>query len=228
MIRAYLFDLEGTLIDGALAHERAADEVYGILARFRPKLTKEQFQRQFAGSLRMNVRGRGGAPASPQAVYAERFKRTLTWLGEEDDNLARRLGRLYASLLLDRSAAYPDATAALPVLARQATIAVVANGSEAALRRQIESAGLARYVTAVFGSQEVGHAKPEPELVSHALEALEIPPAEALVVGDASETDIAAARAAGVAAAWVNRAGRKWPEGVARPVRIISALTELL
>lgn len=227
MIRTVLFDLEGTLVDAALAHGRALDEVYGILVRFRPKLTMADLERQWAGSLRMNVRGRGGAPASPQAIYRERFKRTLTWLGDEDDNLALRLGRLYASLVLDRAAAYPDARAALAAVGRQALCAVAANGGDTAIRRQLDAAGLAGQIGAVFASQQVGSAKPERELLLAAARSLEASPAQTVVVGDSPDMDGAAAQAAGMPFVWLNRDARRWPDYLPAPNDAVSTLLDL-
>lgn len=227
-IRTVLFDLEGTLIDGAAAHERALDEVFQVLLRFRPALKREELERQFAGSLRMSVRGRTGVPVSPQAIYAERFKRTLTWLGQEDDNLAVRLGRLYASLVLDRAVAYPDALAALPHLARLVTLIVVANGRASDVERQLKAAALQGWITAVIAGDDPAAAKPAPALVHQALHATGTAAAEGLVVGDSPETDIAAGRAAGVPTAWLNRSGRPWPEGMEPPDQTIHRLTDLL
>ncbi len=227
-IRTVLFDLEGTLIDGAAAHERALDEVFQVLLRFRPKLTRAGLERQFAGSLRMSVRGRTGVPASPQAIYTERFKRTLTWLGQEDDNLAVRLGRLYASLVLDRAAAYPDALETLPLLARLATLVVVANGRQADIERQLQAAGLAQWITTVVASEDADVVKPAPALVIQALQQTETAAADALLVGDSPESDIAAGQAASVPTAWLNRSRRVWPEGVPAPGQTIRRLTDLL
>ncbi|GEM_PF-470515 len=227
MIRAVIFDLEGTLLDGEQAHERALAEVFRVLVRFRPKLAEEELQRQWAGSLRMNVHGRGGRPASPQAIYAERFKTTLTWLGTEDDNLAVRLGRLYASLMLDRAVAYPDVRAVLPQLARKASLAVTAGVSTATAQRQLEASGLAVHVPWVFGGEWAARPKPAPDLLKVALREMEVLPSEVLAVGDGPDTDVAAAKAAGVASVWLNRRRLRWPDDDGGPEFMIWTLEEL-
>ena len=227
MIRAVIFDLEGTLLDGEQAHGRALVEVFRVLVRFRPKLAEEELRRQWAGSLRMNVRGRGGHPAAPHAIYAERFKRTLTWLGAEDDNLAVRLGRLYASLVLDRAVAYADASAVLPALAGKVALAATAGVSTATAQRQLEAAGLAPYVPWVFGGVRAERPKPAPDLLEVALREMEVLPSEALAVGDGPDTDVAAAKAAGVASVWVNRGRVRWPDDDDGPEFMIRTLEEL-
>jgi len=227
-IHTVLFDLEGTLIDSAAAHQRALDEVFQVLLRFRPALKREDLERQFASSLRMSVRARTGVPVSPQTIYAERFKRTLTWLGQEDDNLAVRLGRLYASLVLDRAVAYPDALEALPHLARVATLVVVANGRAPDIERQVKAADLQGWIAAVIAGDEPTALKPAATLIHQALHATGTAAADALVVGDSPETDIAAGQAAGVPTTWLNRDRRPWPTNLEPPSQTISRLIDLL
>jgi FMN phosphatase YigB (HAD superfamily) len=46
-------------------------------------------------------------------------------------------------------------------------------------------------------------------------------------VGDEALTDVAGAHAAGLSAVWLNRNGRRWSSGIARPDHEIRSLSEL-
>ena len=72
--------------------------------------------------------------------------------------------------------------------------------------------------------------KPDPGIVELALSRAGCGRHEFALVGNSLETDIGAARAAGVVGIWVNRQGGGRPEGAPRPqfeVRELSALLSL-
>ena len=69
-------------------------------------------------------------------------------------------------------------------------------GGRPTLEAFVDSFHLANLVSCVVSSDDVTHAKPHPEPVQCILDRIQIPPTEALVVGDAS-FDILMGRAAG-------------------------------
>jgi putative hydrolase of the HAD superfamily len=81
-------------------------------------------------------------------------------------------------------------------------------------------------ISTVVVSAELGVGKPEPEIFEAALDRLGAAPGEAAMVGDTIDRDIAGATAAGLAAIWLNRAGRPAPPEAAPPVEI-RGLSEL-
>jgi FMN phosphatase YigB (HAD superfamily) len=64
-------------------------------------------------------------------------------------------------------------------------------------------------------------------MVQTALRMLEVPARAALLVGDTFGEDVAAAHAAGVDAAWLDREARNVPPGATPPRFILRALPEL-
>jgi HAD superfamily hydrolase (TIGR01662 family) len=62
---------------------------------------------------------------------------------------------------------------------------------------------LARYFESLHFSYDEGSRKPSPAMLRSALRGLDVPPHEAIMVGDRRAVDIAAGRAAGTATAWV-------------------------
>lgn len=72
-------------------------------------------------------------------------------------------------------------------------------------------------------SYESGHRKPSPYMLRSALTELEVPPDEALMVGDRRSSDVAAGRAAGVGTVWLESAHSEGP----RPDWQIRSIDEL-
>lgn len=67
------------------------------------------------------------------------------------------------------------------------------------LRAFLQRAGVLEHFRGWAFSDEVGHYKPSPQIFEAALEALGVEPAAALHIGDLRRTDVAGARAAGLA-----------------------------
>jgi len=128
---------------------------------------------------------------------------------------ARRAGQL----------ADPDAAGVLATLAARYRLAIVTNGASGVQREKVAGSGFAERFGAIAVSGEVGHGKPEPHVVRAALVALGLGPADAVMVGDSVERDVAAARAAGVYAVWIDRGGIDPDEPV--PDARITSLREL-
>lgn len=116
---------------------------------------------------------------------------------------------------------------ALPLLKRlraDGLRVVVLSNWDASLPEALERAGLARHVDAAVSSAVAGAAKPHPVVFERALAVAGCEPAEAVHVGDSPAADVAGARAAGIRAVLLDRAGGlEAPRGV----RTIASLAEL-
>lgn len=127
-----------------------------------------------------------------------------TWARDEEDVLALRARyREYQFANHDaKTHAYPGAVDTVRALhAAGHPLAVVTSKLEVGARRSLKWIGLDDCFTAVVGIDATSKHKPEPEPVWHALGLLgDIPPAEALFIGDSTH-DMHAGNAAGVATA---------------------------
>ncbi|WP_338057958.1 HAD-IA family hydrolase [Streptomyces dangxiongensis] len=93
----------------------------------------------------------------------------------------------------------------LTLRVRGLRLAVATGKSGDRARSLLDGLGLLPFFAHVIGSDEVARPKPAPDIVRRALELLDVPPEQAIMVGDAP-TDLASARDAGVASAaalWV-------------------------
>jgi putative hydrolase of the HAD superfamily len=98
---------------------------------------------------------------------------------------------------------------------------VVTNNVAVEQRQKIAACGFGPLLDAVIISEEAGITKPDPRIFRLALETLGCEAADTVMIGDAWETDIAGARAAGIRPVWFNRFGAASPD---RSVAEIHAL----
>ncbi len=118
---------------------------------------------------------------------------------------------LLASL---RFSAFADAAAALSSARHRGERVIVVSNWDSSLAEVLERVGLAPLLDRVITSAEVGTRKPAAAPFEAALAAARVTPAQAMHVGDSLEEDVAGARAAGIAAVWLNRDGIGAPPGV--------------
>jgi 2-haloalkanoic acid dehalogenase type II len=117
---------------------------------------------------------------------------------------------------------YPEVVTVLNGLGGRRS-AIVSNAD----REHIAAWTFALPVEFVLGSEDIGVYKPDPRVFQMAVERFGLQPGEVLHVGDSEIDDVVGAKAAGLRAAWLNRAGRQpRPEGPAADFEI-SDLTQL-
>ena len=92
---------------------------------------------------------------------------------------------------------------------------IVTNNVTSEQRLKLDRCGLRPYVDALITSEDVGVTKPDARIFETALAAAGVTPAEAVMLGDSWLTDVAGARASGVRAVWLNRAGAVAPDSSA-------------
>jgi putative hydrolase of the HAD superfamily len=121
---------------------------------------------------------------------------------------------------------FPDAAPTLSDLRARGTRLVVVSNWDCSLPEWLDRTGLGHMVDAAVSSAVVGHAKPSPEIFGAGLEAIGAEPEEALHVGDSVDGDVAGARAAGLRAVLLARAG-EIPRGV-EAIRSLGDLPSLI
>lgn len=153
----------------------------------------------------------------------------LAELGVDDKNLARRIGDTYHALRDDAIRPIEDAVPTVEWLRAQGCrLALLTNGGSTLQRLKIDRFELAPLFDAILIEGEVGYGKPDPRIYTQALDALDVPAADAWMVGDNLEWDVAGPQRAGIAGIWIDARGRGVPKGDAvRPHRIIERLSDL-
>lgn len=226
---AVLFDLDDTLFDhdycSRAALYRVRDEHPALsavpweeLRTSYSRLLEEVHARLLDGELTL------------QEARRERFRRLFSEVGAEDtDDLLQTAVEGYGRAYRESWRVVPGAEELLRRVGERAKVAVVTNNLLREQRDKLSALGLDRYVDALIASEEVGVAKPEPEIFRVALQRVGCAPDEAVAVGDSWASDIVGARAAGIPAVWFNARGAECPEpGLAQEIRALEPVEEVL
>ena len=212
-IRAVLFDLDDTLVDARGAWRVAfADVLAGAYDRY-PALRalgrgEDVHDAVFQRYVRRAHREDGGE-WDPE-LLRHGFRRLLAEHARRDDDFADRLYEAYRGTRPHDIKPYPDAVPALEALGERFPLALVSNGRGPEQRSRIHPLGLEAHFAVIAISGELGVRKPDPAIFAHVLSRLGVPASAAVHIGDDPHADVAGARAAGLAAVWVNRGGEAY------------------
>jgi len=207
---AVTLDVTHTLVDAPRLGEIYAE----VLARHGIALPPDVVRRavpmvwQELGREVPRARDRFGAhPEGARGFWREFLARVCELAGTEPP------ARTAAAELFDRFAEpetwrlFPEVPETLAALAEKGVrLAVVSNWDER-LPLLLGRLGLASRFAAIVTSSEVGWEKPHPEIFARAVTALGVTPAEVVHVGDHRREDVEGARAAGLQALHLDRAG---------------------
>jgi FMN phosphatase YigB (HAD superfamily) len=162
---------------------------------------------------------------------SERFRRALARVGctaEAADAGGAALARAHHRTLAAATVLPAEHRSLLDHLRRRHRLAVVSNFDDTAGAYDVlERHGILTRVDAVVVSERVGLRKPHPLMVETALRMLEVPASSGVLVGDTFAEDVAAAHAAGIDAAWIDRDGQGVPATATPPRFVLRALPEL-
>lgn len=213
-LEAVLFDLDDTLLDRAGAYARLCRHWYRTLPREGRPPDEDRFVARMAA---WDQAGR-----AKHECYGSLLQLWPGCFADVGTAIAAHRRLLPEYVTLD------PRTRGLLVRLRRDGIrtAVVTNGTGASQRPKLHTTGIDALVDAIAVSEEVGVAKPEPEIFQHALAAIDADPATTLFVGDNPAADIGGAKALGMLAAWVHL-GRDWELATPRPDYVIGAVWEL-
>ena len=231
-MKALLVDLDDTLLDYSGGVDECWEEACATVAApagVDPALlvpAVARARRWFWDDPDRHRRERTDMPGAWRKITAHALER----LGVGDDRLAAAIAEDFASRRWQRMDLFPGVREALEGLrARGVSLALVTNGDTRHQRRKIEQHGLARFFDAILIEGEFGAGKPEEVVYRHALTALSTEPAQAWMVGDNLEWDVAAPQRLGLRGVWVDAQGRGLPDpSPVVPHRIIRQFPELL
>ena len=184
VIRALIFDLDGTLIDSKL------DLILSVNAMLRELGREELPEETISGYI-----GRGAPQLVAQALGP----------GSGEEERQRGLEfflRYYEDHKMDNTRLYPGVAEALYRLSHL-PMAVLTNKPVRVSVRILEALGLGRKFRVVYGGNSFETKKPDPFGVNTILRELEATAPQAVMVGD-SEIDVQTARNAGTLAVAVN------------------------
>jgi putative hydrolase of the HAD superfamily len=213
VIKAVLFDLDGTLYDRDRVAEALFVEQYDAFAEQLRGLVRERF---LTDVHEMDEHGHGEKESG--------YRRLVQAWGLEPE-LAQRLADHFWAIY-DKHMELPrDTSDTLRELrGRGLKLGIVTNGPSRRQRRKIATLGLADSFDVIVVSGEEGVHKPAAELFRRALARCGVAAHEALFVGDHPVADVAGAHEAGLKAVW--KAVPYWAPVVAEApaIRLLSEL----
>lgn len=180
MLRALIFDIDGTLVDTNELHVAAWREVF---LRFGRHVAPEALRRQM---------GKGGDQLMP--VFW--FKDELARFGEQMQ--AQRV-ELFMRKYLPRAKPFPGVRPLFERVKRAGLrIALASSAKKPELEHHLEQLGIRDLVDASTSADDAEHSKPSPDILQAALARLPgVAAADTLLIGD-SPYDAQAARRAGM------------------------------
>jgi HAD superfamily hydrolase (TIGR01662 family) len=231
-IEALLFDLDGTLVDALSAWDAAFETAFALAVAAHPRLADlgggvEVHRAVFRPLVGEEHRAAGSGHWDPDFLRRA-FRALLARHAQPDVELADRLYATYAATWPQHVRLYDEVPAMLDALRGRYRLAIVSNGDGPEQRRKIAPLGLDADFPIVCISGELGVRKPEAAIFERALEALGVPAARAMHIGDDVRADVDGARGAGLAAAvWVRRDGEARSEAAPRADAVLDSLAAL-
>ena len=191
MLRAVLFDLDGTILD-----RTSSLRVYlHQQARRLPEVFETVPFGEYVDTF-LELDGNG---------YVERTElfRKLEGVFAMSPGLGDALLADYQTHFPDVCVPFPRAHQTLSLLREQGLgMALVTNGPVASQQPKIDGLGIASYFHTILISEAEGVRKPDREIFRRATDTLGVSAEEAVMVGDNPETDIGGAKSFGMKAIW--------------------------
>jgi 2-haloacid dehalogenase len=198
-VRALTFDMFGTTVDwrtGVAAEARRLGEVHGITADW--ERLADEWRALYTPS--MDRVRRGELPwTNFDRLHRVSLDRVLREVGAEGFDLSTREELTSA---WEKLPAWPDSVDGLRRLARRFTVATLSNGNRSQQQALIAFAGLP--FQRLLSAEDFHHYKPDPEVYLGAAAALGLEPGQVMMVAS-HKSDLRAAQAAGLLAAFVER-----------------------
>ena len=188
-----LIDNDNTLMDFAAAEHKALRQTLSDAGLPTDDATCAAYEHINSALWKALERGETTQPL----LKVERFRQLLEHLGREGDPAA--LGAAYAANLGNHADLLPGAAEFIHAVHGKMKIALVSNGVSAIQRSRLALCPLTPLFDAIVISEEAGVAKPDPRLLTIALDALGCTDkSRAVMMGDSLSADIAAANNAGM------------------------------
>lgn len=220
-IRVIGFDLDDTLWDSKPVLIKAEACLDEWLSRQVPELRYTVTEMRELRSLVLDD--------EPELIhYITEFRRRVIERAMQLSGIAADKSRTLSGAAMDvflaarnRIELPQDTVDTMAVLARQFTLGALTNGNA-----DIHSLGLSQYFAFAFSAEEVGAAKPAPDLFEAALRHTDSQPAEMVYVGDDPVLDIDPAKSVGLHTILMENP-RKREAGETRPDEIITRIADL-
>lgn len=201
MVKAILWDVDGTLLDFLAAEKAAIRRLFGEFGL--GECTDAMVARYSAindGYWKRLERGE----IAKKEVLIGRFREFFSELGIDPD-LAEPFNARYQHALGDTVVYRDDSLNVVKALHGRVKQYVVSNGTIVAQTKKLQRSHLGEWMDGVFLSEQLGAEKPNPAFFEKVFAALpDIPKKDMLIVGDSLTSDMRGGLLAGIPTCWYN------------------------
>lgn len=191
MIKAVLFDLDGTLLDRDESLKRFINNQYERLNKCVGHIPKDKYCTRF---IELDKRGYVWKDKVYQQLTKEFTISEMTW---ED------LLQDYIQEFKFHCVPFNNLIQMLEDLkSRNVLLGMITNGYGQFQMDTIKALGIENYFDVILVSEWEGIKKPDPEIFQRALEKLNVSPEKSIFVGDHPENDVKAAQNSGMKGIW--------------------------
>lgn len=227
-VSAVLLDLDNTLYPYPPCDEAGRTAARETANDRGLDLSRDAFTEFYEAGRRAVKRDLSGTGASHDRLLY--FRAALEQrIGEPRPRDAMALADAYWDAYLDAMELFPGVMETLETLAARTAVAVTTDLTTRIQLRKVARLDLADHLDALVTSEAVGRDKPASAMFTVPLARLDVPPRDAVMVGDDPEADIAGANAAGLTTVLFN--GTYDPDlhpPEAEPDHTIAAFPDLL
>ena len=220
---AILFDLDETLLRESDARNRAASDFLKQFSSELPfseseflaywqDLQERHFKRFAQGEITFQEQRR----ARLHELFSP-YESNLT-----DSELDSRFN-LYLTYYESNWALFDDVRPFLDRV-RHLRLGIVTNGEGKQQRDKLKKTGILNRFEVIVISEEIGVAKPDPQIFREACRLLSVSPANCIYIGDQVDLDIEGSKSAGMTPIWLNREGTST---LNRAFKIVRSLLEI-
>ncbi|UOQ48651.1 HAD family hydrolase [Gracilibacillus caseinilyticus] len=197
MIKAVLFDLDGTLLNRDASVQHFITNQYKRLDSLH-HLSKDSYITRF---IELDNRGYVWKDKVYQQLVKEFEITGLSWEALLED---------YISQFQFSCVPFPHLKEALEILKQKGfALGMISNGKGQFQMDNIKALGIEPYFNTILISEWEGMKKPDPRIFQKALQQLHVQPQQGVFVGDHPENDVLAAQRIGMQAIWKKDKGWK-------------------
>lgn len=219
------FDIDDTLYNQAEPFAYAVRKVLGEVRATDDELFNAS--RRHSGEVFAAFNG-GGHPTD--AIYVRRMQATLAEFGiSVSESTALQIQHVYATQSGKAMSLSLGMEQVLVECSRHARVGIISNGRAKQQREKLKILGIDRWVKpdAVFISEALGLAKPDPNIYTYACTQLDTTPERCVYVGDSLTNDVPGANAAHMPVVWFHHRPQPMQESP-QPTWTVTSDEELL